>query len=190
MHALQKRPTTPGKSTPSTKENTPPIPDIPTSEKPVSKEVKKEKRSSLAFLRRSKSGDTVRSRNAPPVPTILQQAPRLPDLWTPSNTNGSPPTARTVPSSQIRDSVDIVSGMLGIPAMSGRRSIDTGVSTTSSAPGGSYASVKSGNATTAAEEIGNQIAASMAHRGRYTSPGSTANPPRRVRRRKDPTPFK
>ncbi|KAF8470052.1 hypothetical protein BDZ91DRAFT_792076 [Kalaharituber pfeilii] len=186
-HVLQKRPTTPGKSgktPPSMKENSPPVPEL-THHK---KDDKKEKRSSLAFLRRSKSGDTVRQR--PVVPNIPQQAPKLPDLWNGSST--TQPLRTFGANSEIRDSVDIVAGALGIPGMPpSRRSTDTGLSGASSAPGsGYYLPVRSsGRDSSGGEEPINAVS-SMAHRGRFAgATGSTVNSPRRVRRRKDPTPF-
>ncbi|RPB26565.1 hypothetical protein L211DRAFT_856249 [Terfezia boudieri ATCC MYA-4762] len=176
-NTVQKRPITPGKTSPF-KENNPPGLDIPLSKK----DEKKEKRSSLAFLRRSKSSD--RGNLRPLVPNIPQIAPKIPDLW-----NGSTPPQplRTFGGPEIRDSVAIVGG-LDIPGMSpGRRSIDTGFSGSSSAhePG------KSSGKDSAGEEASLNAVASMAHRGRYSfaSAGSTVNSPRRVRRRKDPTPF-
>lgn len=167
------------------KENSPlAVPDIPQSKK----DEKKEKRSSLAFLRRSKSGDTVRGNLKPLVPIIPQQPPKIPDLW-----NGiTPQPLRTFGGEDVRDSVDIISG-LGVPGMSpGRRSIDTGLSGASSAPGGYYEPGKSSGKDSAGEEQPPNAAISMTNRGRYSlaSAGSTVNSPRRVRRRKDPTPFK
>lgn len=175
----------PGRTAPA-KENSPlPVPDIP----PPRKDEKKEKRSSLAFLRRSKSGDTVRGTLKPPVPIIPQQAPKIPDLW-----NGiTPQPLRTFGGGQdVRDTADIM-GTLGVPGMSpGRRSIDTGVSGSSSAPGGYYEPGKSSGKDSVGDEQPPNTTVSMTNRGRYSfaSAGSTVNSPRRVRRRKDPTPFK
>ena len=190
---LHKRPTTPGRSSPQ-KENNLVVPEIPNSRKEDKEKEKKEKRSSLAFLRRSKSGDTVRGTQLRPiVPNIPQQPPKIPDLW---NGISPPQPLRSFGGSNAdnTDSEDIVAG-LGIPGMSpGRRSTDTGISGASSAPGGYYIPVKSSGkdsvATTADDPL--IAVASMANRGRYgfASAGSTVNSPRRVRRRKDPTPFK
>lgn len=183
-NTLQKRPTTPGKSSSH----------LPHTESTViSKKEQKEKdkdkeprRSSLSFLRRSKSGDPVRSSLRPLVPNIPQQPPRIPELWA---ANGSPPRPENT---STRDSVDIVSGSLGIPGMSpGRKSTDTGVSGVSSAPGGYYVPVKSSGRDSVPEST--KTGGSMAHRGRYSYASSAVtavNSPRRVRRRKDPTPFK
>ena len=76
----------------------------------------------------------------------------------------------------------------GLDMSPGRRSVDTGFSGSSSAhePG------KSSGKDSAGEETSLNAIASMASRGRYSvaSAGSTVNSPRRVRRRRDPTPFK
>lgn len=158
------------------------MPEIPHSKK----EEKKEKRSSLAFLRRSKSSEG-RGNLKSLVPNIPQQAPRIPDLW-----NGSTPPQplRTFGGGvEVRDSLAIVGG-LDIPGMSpDRKSVEAGFSRSSSAH---YEPGKSSGKDSAGEEQPPSAPASMTHRGRYTfaSAGSTVNSPRRVRRRKDPTPFK
>ncbi|KAI5801762.1 hypothetical protein DFH27DRAFT_68326 [Peziza echinospora] len=185
-NTLHKRPTTPKSASASAaallaaaKENHPPVPEIPAPKKDDhhSKD-KKEKRSSLAFLRRSKSGDTVRPR----APLVPQEAPRLPELWNANQgggIGGSPPRPG-------RESVDIGPSGLNIPGMSpGRKSTDTGSGVSS----GYGKSIGKDSALVPEEPL--NAAASMAHRGRYSvaSAGSTVNSPRRVRRRKDPTPF-
>lgn len=179
------RPTTPkaaATSSPqSSPENVPPLPANvrhSTSHPP--------RRSSLGgFLRRSKSGDPVR-RN---MPIVAKAAPKLPDLWV----NGS--GAHNGLLKETRDSVAIFSGHTDHPPlpsssgssvpsagnMPGRRSTDS--------PGGQY--VKTSSVPLTQDPYAN--VGSMTNRGRYSyasSAVSTTHAPRRIRRRKDPTPFK
>ncbi|KAI5806932.1 Septin-domain-containing protein [Geopyxis carbonaria] len=154
------------------------------------------RRSSLGFLRRSKSGDPVRKMH----PVVAPSAPKLPDLWV--NGSGNPANfPKQLLTKDVRDSVDILSNNLGgVPNYStprsqhqlgsnlggyvpGRKSTDSVIG-----PGGEY--VKSSSVPLSQDPYAN--IGSMAHRGRYSyasSAVSTVNSPRRVRRRKDPTPF-
>lgn len=182
-NTLTKRPTTPRKSSnlPREADNTvPPLPDIHNPKNRDKEDKNKEnqapRRSSLGFLRRSKSSDP--NRNRPPIPAA---PPVLPDLF--GGAGASRPSQTFGDNVDVRDSVAIVSGKLGglnVPsqsAYSARKSADTGRGTT---------------ATSYQESIEN-MAGSMANRGRYSYAStavSAVNSPRRVRRRRDPTPFK
>jgi len=125
--------------------------------------------------------------------------PKLPDL----PVNAASPT--DFPAHLLRDdertSVDILTGTLDEPARNGvhkstdlhaalggfvpgRKSSDSVIG-----PSGEY--LKSSPLSITEDPYAN--VGSMAHRGRYSyasSAVSTLNSPRRVRRRKDPTPFK
>lgn len=172
-NTLTKRPTTPkSKSTTPVQTTAPPLPEI---RKSKDKENEPPKRSSLGFLRRSKSGD--RDKNArPPIPEI---PPQLPALF---GSGSLPPPIRTFggEGAEMRDSVAIVSGKLDIPPApqhaSGRQSSD----------------VASHSKPSSYQESLDKTE-SMTNRGRYSYAStamSAVNGPRRVRRRRDPTPFK
>lgn len=194
------RPVTPGRSPPPPENETPQLPPIPESHPP--------RRSSLGgFLRRSKSSELggqkstgaklSRKRSAREKEELLRRQreagslsaspPRLPDIY-----NGAPPSSlQTFGGDGARpDSYAVGSNRATRPP---RASIDT---YSSNAPnnipippipedaprsrGGSYADPYARTE-------------SMTHRGRYSyasSAISTINSPRKVRRRKDPTPFK
>ncbi|KAK9777327.1 hypothetical protein AB5N19_02362 [Seiridium cardinale] len=153
------------------------------------------RRSSFGMLlRRSKSGDLGKGGRKQREQELLRQReavpkspPRLPDLY-----NGAqPPQLQTFGGDVRPDSLAIVSGQAHQPRYQphypapGRASMDPGRPSVSSNPpmppipdGGwvdPYARTES-----------------MTHRGRYSYAStavSTINSPRRVRRRKDPTPF-
>jgi hypothetical protein len=142
------------------------------------------RRSSLGMLlRRSKSTDLKkqaakeqklqRQRNA----SVSKSPPRLPQLY-----NGVPPTQlfETRP-----DSLAIVSGKADMhTTLPSRPSMD---------PGRSFVSVPPPPVPAVNWVDPYARTESMTHRGRYSyasSAISTINSPRRVRRRKDPTPFK
>ena len=152
------------------------------------------RRSHLGFLRRSRSGDPVRMPVVAPSPP-----PKLPDL----PVNAASPT--DFPAHLLRDdertSVDILTGTLDEPARNGvHKSTDLHAALGGFVPGrmssdsvigpsGEY--LKSSPLPITEDPYAN--VGSMAHRGRYSyasSAVSTLNSPRRVRRRKDPTPFK
>ncbi|KAI9821508.1 MAG: hypothetical protein M1832_003356, partial [Thelocarpon impressellum] len=168
------RPTTPGRSPPAQDPDT--LPSIPESQSHPPR------RSSLGFLRRSKSGDLggrnlsgsklTRKRSASKQQLELERrqreaavpraAPRLPDLY-----DGAPPppfTSFGPQSKQERVSMEQPSG----------------------APRPPVPPIPAGDVDPYARTE------SMTHRGRYSyasSAISTINSPRKVRRRKDPTPF-
>lgn len=148
------------------------------------------KRSSLGFLRRSKSGDPVRK------PVVAPAPPKLPVLW--SNGSGGFPTQLLSKDVQESDDDEPAHGRSHGPGIAlharagnlnggyvpGRKSTDSAIET-----GGHYVSE---SAVPISQDPYANIG-SMAHRGRYSyasSAVSTVNSPRRVRRRKDPTPFK
>lgn len=190
---LQKRPPTPKSSSSAPKANCGPPPPIPDPKK----DVHPPRRSSLNFLRRTKSGDPVRK-----VPVVAAEAPKLPTIFNGAANNAAmqAPPSRNGFGREIRDSVAIISGKFGADEeygngvgkanplggyVPGRKSTDSVVGrentyvTTSTVPFTEDPYAKEG---------------SMAHRGRYsyasnTSSSTYINSPRRVRRRKDPTPF-
>ena len=137
------------------------------------------------LLRRSKSGDLKKQQAAKEQElqrqrdAISKSPPRLPVLY-----NGAPSPQLGIGSADGRpDSLAIVSGRADYasnstprPSMEPSRSI---ISIPPPLPNGGF------------DPYANT--GSMAHRGRYSyasSAVSTINSPRRVRRRKDPTPFK
>ncbi|KAL7275402.1 hypothetical protein RUND412_001653 [Rhizina undulata] len=162
------------------------------------------RRSSLGFLRRSKSGDPVRK-----MPIVAPSAPKLPDLWNGAATpvqrdgpNGGASSSKLGFGKDIRDSVDILSGNFA-GLHSAMSKTGTGVqaggyvpgrkSTDSAAAGGGYY-LKTSSATLNEDPYAHsKDLASMANRGRYsyasTAGVSSINSPRRLRRRRDPTPF-
>ena len=154
------------------------------------------RRSSLGLLlRRTKSGElkgskkqqalaareaeAKREREAAAIP---KSPPRLPDLY-----GGAPPTVIESFGGEDRpDSVAIISGRA-----QGRASMEPGRTTTSP---GSVPIPPIPNGSRNGDWVDPYARTeSMTHRGRYSyasSAVSTINSPRRVRRRKDPTPFK
>lgn len=153
------------------------------------------RRSSFGMLlRRSKSGDLGKggrkqreqeSQQREPVP---KSPPRLPALY-----NGAPaPELQSFGGDVRPDSLAIVSGQAYQPrhqpqyTPSGRPSMDPGrPSISSSPPMPPVPAIPDVDPYARTE--------SMTHRGRYSYAStamSTINSPRRVRRRKDPTPFK
>ena len=116
---------------------------------------------------------------------IPKSPPRLPDLY-----NGAAPPQLPYSSGDDRpDSVAIVSGRGGF--YQGRQSVEPGRATTMGAV--PIPPIPS-NGSRHGEWVDPYARTeSMTHRGRYSyasSAVSTINSPRRVRRRKDPTPFK
>ncbi|KAK4145359.1 uncharacterized protein C8A04DRAFT_35851 [Dichotomopilus funicola] len=143
------------------------------------------RRSSLGMLlRRSKSSDLKRQQAARELElqrqrdAIPRSPPRLPILY-----NGAPTPGLGLGSDARPDSISIVSGRADqMASATPRASIDPPRSAISlqhpPLPNGGFDPYAG--------------AGSMAHRGRYSyasSAISTINSPRRVRRRKDPTPF-
>jgi hypothetical protein len=151
------------------------------------------RRSSLGLLlRRSKSGELKPSKKAAALAqqeadrraaAIPRSPPRLPDLY-----NGIKPTSLPFGEPERPDSVSIVSGKAA--GQNGRPSMEPGRSSTS-VP---IPPIPSKNGNRSGEWVDPYARTeSMTHRGRYSyasSAISTINSPRRVRRRKDPTPFK
>ncbi|MBE3042329.1 hypothetical protein IMZ48_07060 [Candidatus Bathyarchaeota archaeon] len=144
------------------------------------------RRSSLGMLlRRSKSGDLGKGRknkDGANQPSVSKAPPKLPDVY-----RGNEQLSNSFGSEMRPDSVSIVGGRGG-DHYGGRGSMDAGHNSNSiprmpppPVPNSSgsfdpYARTES-----------------MTHRGRYSyasSAISTINSPRKVRRRKDPTPFK
>ncbi|KAE8441261.1 hypothetical protein EG329_005562 [Mollisiaceae sp. DMI_Dod_QoI] len=155
------------------------------------------RRSSLGLLlRRSKSGELKPSKKQQAIAqqqelerqrreaaAIPRSPPKLPDLY-----NGQKPTALPFGGDERPDSVAIVSNKTGYQP--GRGSMDPSRSTmTAGVPVPPIPSngIKNGEYVDPYART-----ESMTHRGRYSyasSAVSTINSPRRVRRRKDPTPF-
>lgn len=135
------------------------------------------------LLRRSKSGDLGKgrkSRDGERQPPVSRAPPKLPDVY-----RGNEQLAGTFGADARPDSVSIVSGRA--EQYAGRVSIDPGHGSIPRMP--PPPPVPS-NPTTFDPYARTE---SMTHRGRYSyasSAISTINSPRRVRRRKDPTPFK
>jgi len=155
--------------------------------KPTIESMTPPRRSSLGMLlRRSKSGDLKKQQAAKEQElkrqrdaSVSKSPPRLPVLY-----NGAPSPQLGMGGTDGRaDSLSIVSGRADYssnatprPSMEPSRSI---ISVPPPLPNGGF------------DPYANT--GSMAHRGRYSyasSAVSTINSPRRVRRRKDPTPFK
>lgn len=182
-------------SIPSITENgNPPPPPIPNNQQ------QGPRRTSLGFLRRPKSSEPLterksstggriskkmmkeqakedelrRQREAAAVP---KQAPRLPDLQ-------APPELKTFGGESARpDSVAIVSNRLGHQDKQALENHNARLA----------ASLNSASANKTEPVDPYARTESMTHRGRYSyasSAVSTINSPRRVRRRKDPTPYK
>ena len=145
------------------------------------------RRSSLGMLlRRSKSGDLKKQQAAKEQElqrlrdaSVSKSPPRLPVLY-----NGAPAPQIGIGSEVRPDSVAIVSGRADTMSIATPRpSMDPSRSVMSVPPPPIPNNGFDPYASTG----------SMAHRGRYSyasSAVSTINSPRRVRRRKDPTPFK
>lgn len=139
------------------------------------------------LLRRSKSSDLKKQQAAKEQELQRQRdafsrsPPRLPVLY-----NGAPAPQLGLGSDLRPDSLAIVSGkadQMPMPAADPRPSIEPSRSITSVPP----PPIPNGGFDPYAGTT------SMAHRSRYSyasSAVSTINSPRRVRRRKDPTPFK
>lgn len=157
------------------------------------------RRSSLGFLRRSKSGDPVRKQ-----PVVAPAPPKLPNLWANGSTT-STGFSNHLLTKDVRDSVDILSGNIHeLPrgdtgsnrqplanTANGNGGYVPGRKSTDSAIGAGPEYVKTSSVPISQDPYAN--IGSMAHRGRYSyasSAVSTIHSPRRVRRRKDPTPFK
>lgn len=122
----------------------------------------------------AKEEELRRQREAAAVP---KQAPRLPDLH-------PPPQLKTFGGDGARpDSLAIVSNRLGHYEQPGQDNTNPRLA----------ASQNQGSANKAEPVDPYARTESMTHRGRYSyasSAVSTINSPRRVRRRKDPTPYK
>lgn len=140
-------------------------------------------------------------------PIVAVAAPKLPDIFTRSRTIHStspvPPPSRNGFGREIRDSVAIISGKFGTSDMS------TSPESINGNPRGGYVPGRKSTDSVLDRSAANHYITSsqvpftedpyakegsMAHRGRYSyassAVSSTMNSPRRVRRRKDPTPFK
>ncbi|KAH7037491.1 uncharacterized protein B0I36DRAFT_66806 [Microdochium trichocladiopsis] len=143
----------------------------------------------MMLLKRSKSGDLgskgkKKGQQAQQEPKAPQSPPRLPALY-------QPPDLQTFGGDSRPDSLAIMSGKADHsfhrfpPRPASRGSIDPRKSTSSARPAPPVPPVPASFDPYARTE-------SMTHRGRYSyasSAVSTINSPRRVRRRKDPTPF-
>lgn len=179
MVSSSSRPQTPGRSPPPDA-TLPPIPEG------SNKASHPPRRSSLGFLRRSKSGESVTSRSSNKLSKKekylreqerIRQEQAVPKL---------PPTLPSfAPSPEIRSFGGENARPESLPAPSkgryARGSMDN------------YASNKSSVPMPPVPVDPYARTESMTHRGRYSyasSAVSTINSPRRVRRRKDPTPFK
>jgi len=154
------------------------------------------RRSSLGLLlRRSKSGELKLSkkqqaardqeldRQRREAAAVSKSPPRLPDLY-----NGQKPTTLPFGGEDRPDSVAIMSGKAGY----GRSSMEPGRSSAATAKV-PIPPIPSNGTRTSDWVDPYARTESMTHRGRYSyasSAVSTINSPRRVRRRKDPTPFK
>jgi hypothetical protein len=135
------------------------------------------------------------------MPIVDPSPPKLPDVQV-NGSVGATGFPRNLFGKDVRDSVDILSGKFGEEAASngdprkqnhpalggfvaGRKSTDSVIGSD-----GGY--VRSSSLPITEDPYSN--VGSITNRGRYsfasTSAASTVNPPRRVRRRKDPTPFK
>lgn len=181
------RPSTPGRSPPPENGPLPPVPED------QAKPPQGPRRSSFNFLRRSKSGEglsrrstaggaklTKRNQFSPEQQEALRRQqeaeaypPKLPDLQAP------PPIQSFGGENGRPDSFAIISNKFGGPY--------------SALPLSSRSAVPIPPIPESSPKAGHRTAESMAHRGRYSyasSVVSTVNGPRRVRRRKDPTPFK
>lgn len=142
-------------------------------------------------------------------PIVAASPPKLPDLFNGARANHSasaiPPPSRNGFGREVRDSVAIISGKFGANDVStpheptngngrnpmggyvpGRKSTDSVIDRSAN----HY--VKSSSVPFTEDPYAKE--GSMAHRGRYSyassAVSSTVPSPRRVRRRKDPTPFK
>lgn len=139
------------------------------------------RRSSLGMLlRRSKSGDlkSRKAKDAERQPSVSKVAPKLPDVY-----RGHEQLSNSFGTELRPDSVSIISGTTDL--YSARPSIDPGRGPLTGVPAPPPVPNTSWDPYARTE--------SMTHRGRYSyasSAISTINSPRRVRRRKDPTPFK
>lgn len=147
------------------------------------------RRSSFGMLlRRSKSGDLGKGRKTSQQSrdTVPKSPPRLPALY-----NGAQPTAfESFGGDNRPDSLAIVSGTAdhSFHRYPPRPSIDQGRPSMSSVSQPPVPPIPAGSWVDPYART-----ESMTHRGRYSyasSAVSTINSPRRVRRRKDPTPFK
>jgi hypothetical protein len=157
------------------------------------------RRSSLGLLlRRSKSGELKPSKKQQAIAreqeaerlrreaaAVSKSPPRLPDLY-----NGQKPATLPFGGEDRPDSVAIMSGRAG--GYASRSSMEPGRSST--ATGNVPIPPIPSNGTRNGDYVDPYARTeSMTHRGRYSyasSAVSTINSPRRVRRRKDPTPFK
>jgi len=157
------------------------------------------RRSSLGLLlRRSKSGELKPSKKQQALAreqeaerlrreaaAVSKSPPRLPDLY-----NGQKPATLPFGGEDRPDSVAIMSGRAG--GYAGRSSMEPGRS--SAATGSVPIPPIPSNGARGGDYVDPYARTeSMTHRGRYSyasSAVSTINSPRRVRRRKDPTPFK
>lgn len=139
------------------------------------------RRSSLGMLlRRSKSGDlkSRKAKDAERQPSVSKVAPKLPDVY-----RGHEQLSNSFGTELRPDSVSIISGTTDL--YSARPSIDPGRGPLTAVPAPPPVPNTPWDPYARTE--------SMTHRGRYSyasSAISTINSPRRVRRRKDPTPFK
>ncbi|RDL31368.1 Uncharacterized protein BP5553_09577 [Venustampulla echinocandica] len=188
MVSASQRPRTPSASaSPSPTTKVPPIPETG--------KAHPARRSSLGLLlRRTKSGEfkgskkqqalaareaeLQRQREAAAVP---KSPPRLPDIYNPA------PIQSFGGGDDRPDSVAIISGNVG--ANQGRASMEPGRGYSSNVP---IPPIPSGGGRNGDWVDPYARTESMTHRGRYSyasSAVSTINSPRRVRRRKDPTPF-
>ncbi|PKS09212.1 hypothetical protein jhhlp_003826 [Lomentospora prolificans] len=138
------------------------------------------RRSSLGMLlRRSKSGDlkSRKAKEAERQPSVSKVPPKLPDVY-----RGHEQLSNSFGTELRPDSVSIISGKTDL--YSGRPSMDPGRAPLSAIPAPPPVPTTPWDPYARTE--------SMTHRGRYSyasSAISTINSPRRVRRRKDPTPF-
>lgn len=192
MAPSSSRPTTPGRSPPPDSAQLPPIPES------GAKGVHSPRRSSLGFLRRSKSGEPLIVRTpsgnklSKRQEKHMREQERLRQQREAEAVPKMPPILPTVaPSPQLQTFGGENARSSGTPVRAAHNY--------SRGSGGMYSPSSPGMAITTSPGSPNRHhdpyakTESMAHRGRYSyasSAISTINSPRRVRRRKDPTPFK
>lgn len=191
---IRRPPTPKGDQFDSPPTESPPPPPLPTNlaSRSASNAAPPPQKRSLGFLRRSKSGDPMKKAK----PVVAPEPPELPNLFI-NGQNAPPSLSKQLLGKDIRDSVDImannVNGSNGTPRASQQHpgGYVPRRKSTDSVRGSSPQYVTSSQVPLTEDPYAK--VGSMANRGRYSfasSHVSTVNSPRRVRRRRDPTPFK